>query len=95
MSEENGTRLRVLLVEDEALVAMLIEDVLSEAGYQLVGAAPSLSAARAALERHGADMAILDVNLGGEPIFPFARALAEREIPFLFVTGYGEADIAP
>ena len=87
--------LRVLLVEDEILVAMLLEDMLIEAGCEIVGPARSLSTAQQLLEVDGADMAVLDVNIVGEPVYPFADTLAARNIPFLLVTGYAMNDIAP
>ena len=87
--------LKVLVVEDEALVAMLLEDMLTDHGCEVVGAASRLSQA---LELVGDpsldfDAAILDVNLGGDPIFPVAEALAARGAPFVFATGYGAAGL--
>jgi CheY-like chemotaxis protein len=84
---------RVLIVEDEALVAMLLEDMLEDMGCVLAGAASSLTQA---LESAGAvdlDVAILDMNLGGQPVLPVAEALAARGKPFIFATGYGESGV--
>lgn len=82
--------LRVLVVEDEALVSMLLEDMLADHGCEVAGVASRISQA---LELVGSDLAfdaaILDVNLGGEPIFPVAEALAAKGAPFVFATGYG------
>jgi CheY-like chemotaxis protein len=93
MSEEamSEAGARVLIVEDEALVAMLLEDMLADHGCSVAGSASRLSQALAlATDPHLAfDAAILDVNLGGEPIFPVAEALAARGAPFIFATGYG------
>ena len=82
-------RLRILIVEDEMLVAMNIEDMLLELGHEVAGIASRLDPALA-LARDGAfDVAMLDVNLAGDRSFPVADLLAERGIPFLFATGYG------
>ena len=80
---------RILLVEDEMLVAMLLEDMLSEAGHTLVGPMARVEQAVAAVQQEAIDLAILDVNVGGEEVYPVAEALAAREIPFAFATGYG------
>ncbi len=82
-------RLRILIVEDEMLVAMNIEDMLLDLGHEVAGLAARLDAALA-LAREGAfDAAMLDVNLAGDRSFPVADLLTERGIPFLFATGYG------
>jgi DNA-binding response OmpR family regulator len=86
---------KVLLVEDEGLVALMIEDILDDLGYELVASVPSLERARALASVAEIDFAILDVNLAGEYSFPAARILRERDIPFLFSTGYGTAGIPP
>ncbi|HEX4739461.1 MAG TPA: response regulator [Allosphingosinicella sp.] len=87
-------RLRVLIVEDEMLVAMNIEDMLLELGHEVAGIAGRLEPALA-LARDGAfDIAMLDVNLAGDRSFPVADLLIERGIPFLFATGYGPGGIA-
>ncbi len=86
--------LRVLVVEDESLVSMLLEDVLEDWGCEILGPAAHLAAARDLVLRNRPDGAILDVNLGGEPVYPLVELLEERHIPFLFVTGYGRATIA-
>ncbi len=86
--------LRLLLVEDEAMVAMMIEDMLGDLGCEVVGPAGSVARAQE-LARTEAEIAgaILDVNLGGEPIYPVAETLKARGVPFVFITGYGSADI--
>lgn len=81
--------LRVLLVEDEGGVALLIEEMLEELGCELVGSAALLPRAYQAVEAQPLDLVVLDVNLAGEPSFDFARMLIQRHIPFLFSTGYG------
>ena len=80
---------RVLVVEDEYLVAILIEEILQSAGCVVMGPVPRLPEALDAIDRESCDVAVLDVNLAGERINPVADALSERNVPFLFVTGYG------
>jgi DNA-binding response OmpR family regulator len=91
MSESQD--IKVLLVEDEGLVALMIEDILEDLGYEVVASVPSLDRARAVASVAEIDFAILDVNLAGEQSFPAARILRERGVPFLFSTGYGTAGI--
>jgi len=87
------TRLRVLVVEDEGLVAMMLEDVLDDLGCDLAGSFGGVAQALAWIEAGGeADAALLDVNLSGETVFPVAEALAARGVPFAFTTGYGVTD---
>ena len=81
--------LRILLVEDEAMVAMLMEGMLDGLGCQRVEWVASVPAALDALERGEFDGALLDVNLSGTMVFPVAKALAALKLPFVFVTGYG------
>jgi len=80
---------RVLLVEDEYLVASLIEEMLEIAGCIVTGPIPRLAEAVDAADRERCDAAVLDVNLAGERIYPVADILSRRKIPFVFVTGYG------
>lgn len=95
MPDENDLKgLRVLVVEDETLVAMQIEDILEELGCVVVETAMNLGQAEEALDRGGAiDLAFLDVNIAGQLVFPFAERLAERDIPIVFATGYGKAGL--
>jgi CheY-like chemotaxis protein len=82
--------LKVLLVEDEGLVAMTMEDMLEDLGCEVVGSFGAVSPALAWLaEDHEFDGALLDVNLGGEMVYPVADALIARGAPFVFTTGYG------
>jgi DNA-binding response OmpR family regulator len=81
--------IRVLVVEDEYLVAILIEEILQKAGCVVKGPIPRLREALEAVNHDDYDAAVLDVNLAGEQINPVADALSERNVPFLFVTGYG------
>lgn len=84
---------RILIVEDETIVAMLLEDILYELGYAVVGPYARVDPALAALESEDVDGAVLDVNLVGERSYPIADALAERGKPYVFVTGYGLAGL--
>jgi DNA-binding response OmpR family regulator len=80
---------RVLVVEDEYLVAVLIEQILESAGCVVMGPIPRVPEALDAVDNDNYDAAVLDVNLAGERINPVAAALSERDVPFMFVTGYG------
>jgi CheY-like chemotaxis protein len=86
--KEKGT-LRVLLIEDESLVAMLIEETLLDLNCTVVAKATSLSEALAKASSIDFDIAVLDVNLNGLPAYPVAELLLDRRIPFVFLTGYG------
>ncbi|MFG1373817.1 response regulator [Xanthobacter oligotrophicus] len=79
---------RVLVVEDEFLVALGLEDNLRSLGCTVVGPVSSLSGAMAAAAHEKVDAAILDVNLAGEAVYPAASILADRGIPFIFCSGY-------
>jgi DNA-binding response OmpR family regulator len=81
---------RVLVVEDTVLLADLIADELEEEGCQVVGPVGRLEQALALAGTEALDGALLDVNLAGERCFPIADRLAERGIPFVFLTGYSE-----
>jgi DNA-binding response OmpR family regulator len=84
---------RVLIVEDESLIAMLLEMALQDEGGVVVGPASRVADALRMLKDEVIDGAFLDVNLAGEPALPVAEALAERNIPFLMLSGYGEAAV--
>lgn len=84
---------RILLVEDEALVAIMMKDVLDDLGLAVVGPHGTLAQALAAARRDQVDGAILDLNLGGEAVYPVADVLTLRGVPFIFVTGYGATTI--
>jgi DNA-binding response OmpR family regulator len=87
----NDVMRRVLIVEDEAMIAMLVEDMLTVLGYEVAGIAYRLEDALGAARAADIDLAILDVNLSGEASFPVAEILRERGVPFIFATGYGTA----
>lgn len=88
-----GTKRRVLLVEDEAIVGMMMRDILLEHGLFVIGPCCSLREAMSSVSTAEVDCAILDLNLGGDPVYPVAEILHARGIPFLFVTGYGRESI--
>ena len=79
---------RVLVVEDEVMVAWILEDMLAELGCQVVGPAARVEQALAMVDAETIDFAVLDVNLNGQKSFPVADALVSRGVPFVFSTGY-------
>lgn len=91
--ERRADRLRVLVVEDEMMVAMLLETMIAQLGHQVVGPVARLDQAVAMAEREAVDLAILDVNVNGKEVYPVAAALAARGIPFIFATGYGKGGL--
>ncbi len=84
---------RIMVVEDEALVAMAARDVMTELGFSVVGPFGKVSEAVAALKKGDIDAAILDINLGGELVYPLADILTTGGVPFIFATGYGPESI--
>jgi two-component SAPR family response regulator len=80
--------LRVLVVEDELMVAIMIEQALHRADCVVVGPVPRVAKAIDVARSEPIDVALLDVNLAGERVFPVADVLIERAIPFVFLTGY-------
>ncbi len=90
-NELNG--LKILVVEDEAAISLLLEDMLLDFGCEVVGPAGRLAAALDLAATETFDLAILDVNVAGEPIYPVAEALEQRKVPFVFSTGYGSGGI--
>jgi CheY-like chemotaxis protein len=81
---------RVLVVEDEIMIRMLLEDMLADLGYGIAASAGGLAEAVKLARDTEFDMAILDVNLNGDAVYPVAEVLMERGLPFVFSTGYGE-----
>lgn len=84
---------RVLVVEDESRIAMLIRDTLEDIGCEVVGTATRFEDALEKAISLPFDVALLDVNLNGEPSYPIAQALAERGRAFVFATGYGTSNL--
>lgn len=91
MSPGKNAKPRVLIVEDEIVVALFLEDVLDEFGYQVAGVVTQLDEAIGREPDY--DLAVLDVHINGRNVFDFADMLAGRGIPFVFATGYGERGI--
>jgi CheY-like chemotaxis protein len=91
MSELAG--LRALVVEDEGSVALLIESMLEELGCEVAASAPTLAKAMITAAAEVFDLAMLDVNLDGQLVFPVAEILQRRRLPFLFSTGYGRIGV--
>jgi DNA-binding response OmpR family regulator len=86
-------RPRILVVEDEFLLAASLAEDLHGLGYDVVGPFATLGAATVAVARESFAAAVLDVNLSGEMIYPLAEDLLRRSVPFLFLSGYGLAVI--
>lgn len=86
---------RILVVEDEILISMLLEDMLTDLGYEVAGTASGVDEAKALADRLEIHAAILDVNLNGGDVYPVAEVLERRSIPFIFATGYGERSLPP
>jgi PAS domain S-box-containing protein len=91
---EVGLRRRILLVEDESLIAMMMDQTLRELDFDVVGPFGTVHEALAAVESESIDAGILDINLAGEMAYPIARILQARKVPFVFMTGYGPETIA-
>jgi len=87
------TGLRVLVVEDETVISMLVEDMLAELGHHVVAVAGTLEQAARLANEAEFDGALLDVNLHGHKVDPVAETLVRRGIPFIFTTGYGERGV--
>jgi CheY-like chemotaxis protein len=88
-----NSSLQILIVEDESMVAMMIEDMLEDLGHRVIATSGRMPDASKLISNASADLAILDVNLNGEETYPLADSLAARSIPFIFATGYGASGI--
>jgi CheY-like chemotaxis protein len=84
---------RVLVIEDELMIRMLLQDMLDDLGHTLAGEAGRIDEAVTLARQAEFDIAILDVNLNGEPISPVVEILVERGLPFVFATGYGQRGV--
>jgi DNA-binding response OmpR family regulator len=91
--EARFSGLKVLLVEDETLISFLVEDMLQELGCTAVWHASGLSQARSIVAERRPDVAVLDVNLGGQLVYPLVAELEAEGIPLLFATGYGRTGL--
>jgi len=87
--------LRILIVEDEMTIALLLEDMITDLGHEPAALAMRLPQALELAQTEDLDLAILDVNLDGRLSFPVAEVLQRRGVPFLFATGYGSGGIEP
>lgn len=90
-TKQASRNLRVLIVEDEALISLMIETMLRDLGHEPAACVHSVPQALEFLKNSSvsADAALLDINLAGDAVYPVAEALAEMDIPFAFLTGYG------
>ena len=86
---------RILVVEDEFLIALDIAGALEQGGLVVIGPLASISDALEALKEEAVDGALLDANLGGQPVGSIADALLARKVPFAFVSGYGRDQLPP
>lgn len=94
MSNSSNGR-RIVIVEDEFLIAMLLEDMLGELGYIVAGTAANKTAAFELIDATEFDAAVLDVNIEGADSYDIARTLRDRKVPFIFATGHGSARLDP
>ncbi len=85
----------IFVVEDEVLVAMALELALREAGCTVEGPITTLAEAMLPAAQVDADAAVLDLNLGGQRVYPVATLLAQRNVPFIFLTGYDADELPP
>jgi CheY-like chemotaxis protein len=92
-STHSAASKRVLVVEDELMIRMLLQDMLDDLGHTLAGEAGQLDEALALAKQADFDIAILDVNLNGRPISPVVEVLVARGLPFVFATGYGQRGV--
>jgi CheY-like chemotaxis protein len=91
--EENFVGKRVLVVEDELMIRLLLQDMLDDLGHTLAGEAGRIDEALTLARQGEFDVAILDVNLNGQPISPVVEILVARGLPFVFATGYGQRGV--
>ena len=93
MSKRELSNRKVLVVEDEMMIAMLIEDMLDEFGCKLVGPATNVPRALELIGKESIDVAVLDLNLDGKDTYAIADALQRKNVPFIFATGYGSTGL--
>jgi CheY-like chemotaxis protein len=93
LSRRELSNRRVLVVEDEMMIAMLIEDMLDEFGCKLVGPATNVPRALELVAKENVEIAVLDLNLDGQDTYAIAEALQQKNVPFIFATGYGSTGL--
>ena len=93
-SGKNLSQIDVLVVEDEAMISFLVEDMLREIGVRDVWLAPTVASALDLLKSKRPHVAILDINLNGEPAYAVAERLQASGIPFMFASGYGRSGVS-
>jgi CheY-like chemotaxis protein len=93
LNGKSDTGRRVLVVEDEPMIRLLLDDMLTDIGYTMAAEAGGLDDALSVAKQADFDVAILDVNLNGQPISPVADVLFDRGLPFIFATGYGQRGV--
>ena len=84
---------RVLVVEDEELIGLMLVDVLEELGAAVIGPAGTVAEALQLVEQEGLTGALLDLSLRGEPVYPVADRLLQQGVPYVFITGYGQGHL--
>jgi len=92
-ADSAGAGKRILVIEDELMIRMLLQDMLADLGHTLAGEAGRVDEAVTLAKQGDFDVAILDVNLNGQPISPVVEVLVERGLPFVFATGYGSRGV--
>jgi CheY-like chemotaxis protein len=93
LSKPELSNRKVLVVEDEMMIAMLIEDMLDEFGCKLVGPATTVPRALDLIGKQQVEVAVLDLNLDGHDTYAIADALQQKNVPFIFATGYGSTGL--
>ena len=93
MSKRELSNRKVLVVEDEMMIAMLIEDMLDEFGCELVGPATNVPRALDLIGKERVEIAVLDLNLDGQDTYAIADVLQQKNVPFIFATGYGSTGL--
>ena len=91
MTEDKAGRLSVMLVEDEALIRMMIAGMIEELGHTVVAEAANIGDALKLARTAGFQLAVLDINIAGDRIDPVAEIINQRHLPFVFASGYGAA----
>ncbi len=86
--------LRVLVVEDQAPIALQLEDMLAESGCKIVGPASRVEQALKLIEEQTVDAAVLDLNIAGDLVYPVAEALEAKGLPFFFATAFGSSSLS-